>query len=111
MIVSVGTSALRRAWWTDDAQLARALGAGGEDVVLVQDVEHARPHQPRDDARHRPAEHEGGQDQVPQRVEEQPKSPASSASMVMKPVTKGGERRARVERGPDPAASPALRRR
>ena len=93
-----------------DAQLARALGPRGQDVVLVQHVEHAGPHQPRDRSSTVQPSTKAGSEQVAERIRKSARSPASSESMVNKPVTKGGAPRAH-RAGPGPAASRVSRRR
>ena len=52
------------------AQLPRSLGPSHQHVILAQHIQHAGPHQPGDDPHDRPAQHEGRQRQMPERIGE-----------------------------------------
>src|ERR1700682_6240355 len=52
----------------DDGALGQALGARRADIVLADDLEHARAREPRQRGGGRRAERDGGQDQVPEHI-------------------------------------------
>src|SRR5580765_2271279 len=52
----------------DDGALGQALGARRADIVLADDLEHARAREPRERGGGRRAERDGGQDQVPEDI-------------------------------------------
>jgi len=69
------------------ARRRQALGAGGPHIILAQDFEHRGTRHPRDDGERNGAQHDGGQHEMMQRVQEGAVLADSSASTVMKPVT------------------------
>ena len=74
----------------EDPRLARPFRAGGENVVLVEHVEHVGPHQARDRSSTAQPSTKAGRMRCESASAKTARSPASSESIVRKPVTPGG---------------------
>ena len=91
----------------DDRALRQALGAGGPDVVVADDLEHGRAGEPGEQADGVDGEHQAGQHEMaaaPSRTVAH--CPCSSASIVYMPVMCVGAVQRRGRAGRRRAASP-----